>query len=141
VIELMVMPILAQIDLFLKMTKRATRNAKGGPKMIENPPRIPSKVPHPKPGTLRICAPTKIQGVSARAKLIFPRNVDFSPLSSVVCNLAFISCFVSSLVYPQSSIVTPRPSSKIPSGDGLGFFLRKIKILYCTFNLTLLKPS
>jgi len=44
-------PILAQIQaFFLNVTMRPNKNEIGGPKSIRNPPRIPSKEPHPKPG-------------------------------------------------------------------------------------------
>jgi hypothetical protein len=63
------------------MVKRLNPKLNGTPNIIRIPTRIPRKVPHPKPGTPRNCAPANNHGDKANPKLTLLIMVDFIPWS------------------------------------------------------------
>ena len=81
-IVLVIKPFLAHSqDLFLNIATRPNTSAIGGPNNIRDPPRIPRKVPQPKPGKPSICNKAKIHGDIASQNEVFPRFSDFIVLS------------------------------------------------------------
>ena len=82
--ELTVRPAMAHLDLSFTIATKLIEKAKGGANMMRIPPRIPSREPHPKPGSPSIWTTPKIQGDKARQKLIFPMILDFILLYSLL---------------------------------------------------------